>query len=97
MEVYQTHDHPEFQRAIATYLVKETGLVLFHSPAGARRFCLAIDKAEVDLGKWSAAGLSGACLTPAQDQGFAHLFAAEQPDEAALIVAINDHLAQSGP
>jgi uroporphyrinogen-III synthase len=93
VEVYQTHDHPDFPAQIIQHLRSETGLVLFHSPAGARRFCSAIAGSDVDLGRWAGVGLSAACVMPTQDIGFSSVFYANQPDETALMEAVSAHLA----
>jgi uroporphyrinogen-III synthase len=97
IEVYQTHDDPAFRADIAHHLKQSAGLVLFHSPAGARRFALAIDGAGIDLRGWGAAGLSHACVLPLQNMGFEGTFYASQPDEAALVDAIFAYVAQSRP
>lgn len=97
VEVYHTVDHPDFRSDILYHLQAGTGLIVVHSPAGARRLCSAVAGKEVNLSQWGIAGLSQACLIPTQNQGFGHLFAADQPDEAALIEAIGQYLAQSSP
>jgi uroporphyrinogen-III synthase len=97
VEVYHTQDHREFRSRIIENIQTGSGLVLFHSPAGARRFCAAIDDVAQNLDHWSAVGLSTACLQPIQNIGFAHFIAAVQPDEIALMEAIFSHTAQSRP
>jgi uroporphyrinogen-III synthase len=96
IEVYATHDHPDFASNIRQYIGRERGIVLFHSPAGARRFCAALDNSDLDLGKWGAIGLSAACLQSLQNSGFAYLVSAAQPDENALIEAVSAHATHSG-
>ncbi len=96
VEVYNTRDHPNFQDEVCRYLLEKTGFVLFHSPAGARRFANAIENKHVDLDAWSALGLSPACLASLQDKGFAHLISASQPDESALMEVVTVHAKHSG-
>jgi uroporphyrinogen-III synthase len=96
IEVYATHDHPDFTANIVGYLRDERGIVLFHSPAGARRFCAALESSDLDLSHWGAIGLSTACLQPLQNSGFAYRLSAAQPDENALIEAVSAHATHSG-
>jgi uroporphyrinogen-III synthase len=96
LEVYHTQDHPEFPAKLRTYLTAATGHVLFHSPAGARRFAAAIEGNVTDLGGWSAFGLSAACLAPIENQGFGASIPAARPEEEALIEAVFTHLPHSG-
>ncbi len=93
IEVYHTSDHPDFRKGVLRYLHEGAGLILFHSPAGARRFCDAIEDQNINLSGWGAVGLSQACISPLQHRGFAHLFCASQPDENALLEAISEHFA----
>jgi uroporphyrinogen-III synthase len=97
IEVYQTSDHPAFRSDMAHQLTHAKGLVLFHSPAGARRFVLAVESLNMDLGGWVGVGLSSACVLPLQNIGFAETLFASQPDEEALMEAISAHVAQSRP
>jgi uroporphyrinogen-III synthase len=97
VEVYHTQDHPDFRKAILDHVRTKSGIILIHSPAGARRLCAALQGTEVDLGNWDIAALSPACLVPAQNQGFNTLFTADQPDEVALIQAVRQLVAQSSP
>ena len=97
VEVYSTQDDPDFRQQIRHYIVTLSGIVLFHSPAGTRRFCLAMNDAGNALSKWRAIGLSQACLLPAQNMGFASLIAASQPDEKALMDATFAHAKHSRP
>lgn len=100
VEVYDTRDHPDFKQDIVQYLRHEVGpelgIVLFHSPAGARRLGSAIEGLDLDMRAWLAIGLSPACLIPAQNKGFRDLIAALQPDEMALMDAVNLHATHSG-
>jgi uroporphyrinogen-III synthase len=97
VEVYATQDHPDFGGLIATCIAQHEGVVLFHSPAGARRFAAALESADAQLGSWTAIGLSLACLAPLQNMGFRALFGAKQPDESALMEAISAHATHSSP
>lgn len=97
VEVYATQDHPDFGRLIGTFIGQSKGVVLFHSPAGARRFASACESTLAQLGNWTAIGLSLACLQPIQDIGFKSLFSAKQPDESALMEAISAHATHSSP
>jgi uroporphyrinogen-III synthase len=108
IEIYDTRDHPDFKQNIVQHLRQEVGpkpgpkpgpergIVLFHSPAGARRLGQAIDGLDLDLRAWLAIGLSPACLIPAQNKGFGDLIAAVQPDEMALMEAVRLHATHSG-
>jgi uroporphyrinogen-III synthase len=96
VEVYDTKDHPDFQEEICRHLAEKSGFVLFHSPAGARRFANAIERRRIDLDAWSAIGLSPACLASLQNKGFAHLISASQPDDSALMEAVSMHAKHSG-
>lgn len=97
VEVYATQDHPDFGHQISTYIGQDAGVVLFHSPAGGRRFATAVENADNKLGAWTAIGLSLACLLPVQNMGFRGLFSAKQPDESALMEAISMHATHSSP
>lgn len=95
VEVYQTHDHPDFKGALLEHLQEEAGQILFHSPAGARRFAQAIDGVSLQLSDWAAFGLSAACLAPLHDCGLGSLISAQRPDEDALIEAVCAYLPHS--
>ena len=95
IEVYHTYDHPDFRNDIRLHLSGHSGLVIVHSPAGARRLYDAIVDLKLDLKDWEVVGLSPACLTPVHDIGFAQLISAAQPDESALIEAISLHATHS--
>jgi uroporphyrinogen-III synthase len=95
LEVYQTHDHPDFRGTIRESLESNSGGIVFHSPAGARRFLQAIEGANLKLDGWTAFGLSLACLLPIESSGFRAIFAAERPDEDALIELITKRLPHS--
>jgi uroporphyrinogen-III synthase len=88
VEVYHTDDHPDFQKHICAYLQDRAGLILFHSPAGARRFALAVEGYDLNLNHWYAVGLSSACLLPIENKRFGACIAALRPDEDALIEAV---------
>lgn len=96
VEVYGTKDHPEFQDGICRHLAEKSGFVLFHSPAGARRFAYAIEGKLINLDGWSAIGLSPACLASLQNKGFGNLISASQPDDSALMEAVSVHAKHSG-
>jgi uroporphyrinogen-III synthase len=85
LEVYQTNDHPDFGTKLNHHLRADEGFVLFHSPAGARRFGTAVLNKAHDLTKWHAIGLSPACLLPLEKLGFGVLTPALRPDEEALL------------
>jgi uroporphyrinogen-III synthase len=95
LEVYQTHDHPDFRPVLRVHLEAAQGQIVFHSPAGARRFVQAIDGFAANLVGWTAFGLSPACLLPIENAGFGLSIAAQRPDEDALIEAVCAHLPHS--
>jgi uroporphyrinogen-III synthase len=97
VEVYQTHDHPDFAATMGDYLARESGLILFHSPAGARRFEVLVANNAYDLSKWQGIGLSQACLTPLEKYGFNALLCAPRPDEEALIEVVSGQQQHSRP
>lgn len=97
LEVYYTEDHPNFKDRLVPFLSNPRGLVLFHSPAGARRFGVAISKPPYDLSGWHAIGLSAACLLPLETCGFGGMTSAQRPDEEALLEAVSRHQAHSRP
>jgi uroporphyrinogen-III synthase len=97
IEVYRTDDHPDFEAGLLRYLSNQSGYILVHSPAGARRVAAAISAATSDLDRWHIFGLSKACLLPLENLGFASLTAASQPDENALMEAILAFGSQSRP
>jgi uroporphyrinogen-III synthase len=97
VEVYQTHDHPSFGDDMRAYLRESQGLVLFHSPAGARRFEVAAAQHDLDLSVWHGVGLSSACLGPLDNLGFGSLSFALRPDEEALIEAVTRYKPHSRP
>jgi uroporphyrinogen-III synthase len=97
LEVYHTHDHPDFQTRLRTLLPQQSGQILFHSPAGARRFAMAVEGFEVDLSGWQAFGLSTACFLPIENKGFGALIAAPRPDEDALVEVVCAYLPHSRP
>ncbi|MEN9874246.1 MAG: hypothetical protein RL186_1143 [Pseudomonadota bacterium] len=76
-------------------LSSRAGLILFHSPAGARRTRKALQEQQLNVRAWGAIGLSQACLAPLADLDFAHLGVAEQPDDASLLDAIDAFAAQN--
>jgi uroporphyrinogen-III synthase len=88
VEVYQTRDHPDFAVLMREHLATPSGQIVFHSPAGARRFAQALTGSAFDLSNWRAFGISSACLVPLQEFGFAGLISAQRPDEDALIEAV---------
>jgi uroporphyrinogen-III synthase len=95
LEVYRTDDHPEFQNKVLGFLQQRAGHILFHSPAGARRFAAAIEDQKIILKGWNAFGLSQACVLPLVDSGFDACIAAQRPEEDALIEAVFAHLPHS--
>ncbi len=88
VEVYQTLDNPDFKGKITKIVQSDIGIVILHSPAGARRLVQALYGKSFDLGQWTAVGLSQACLSGLDNMGFCDLVFAEQPDELALIETI---------
>jgi uroporphyrinogen-III synthase len=96
LEVYHTDDHPDFAPRMYGYLEAPVGQILFHSPAGARRFAYALAGKAHDLSGWNGFGLSPACLAPIADFGFDSLISAQRPDEDALIEVVCAHLPHSG-
>jgi len=92
VEVYATHDHPDFKANIMAELSKQGGFILIHSPAGARRLAAAVSDAEIDLGAWRAVGLSSACIKPLEELGFKTINIADSPDEEALMEALRDEV-----
>jgi uroporphyrinogen-III synthase len=95
VEVYQTRDHPDFPVLVREYLAKPPGQIVFHSPAGARRFAQALTGYGFDLSHWNAFGISSACLAPLQEFGLASLISAQRPDEDALIEEVCAYLPHS--
>jgi uroporphyrinogen-III synthase len=89
VEVYQTHDHPDFRADICSQLREKSGIILLHSPAGARRLNAAIANQAIGLAGWTAFGLSLACVMPIENSGFKALFSADRPDEEGLMEAIS--------
>jgi uroporphyrinogen-III synthase len=85
VEVYHTTDHPDFISHLKTILGTRAGYVLFHSPAGARRFSAAVQGLNADCSSWHGVGLSQACLEPLAGLALAGLSHATRPDEASLI------------
>jgi uroporphyrinogen-III synthase len=97
VEVYETQDHPEFRCNVGQALRGEGGMILLHSPAGARRLVIALDEQKLDLRRWLAVGLSQACLSPLENKGFGGLSAAMQPDEDAMMEVVSLHATQIRP
>lgn len=95
LEVYHTGDDPDFKAGLAAAMAGDAGLILFHSPAGARRTCKALQEQHLNVRAWGAIGLSQACLASLADLDFAHLGVAEQPDDASLLDAIDAFAAQN--
>jgi uroporphyrinogen-III synthase len=92
VEVYATHDHPDFKANIMAELSKQGGFILIHSPAGGRRLAAAVSDAEIDLGAWHVVGLSSACIKPLEELGFKSINIADSPDEEALIATLRDEV-----
>lgn len=92
VEVYATHDHPDFKANIAGLLAKDSGFILIHSPAGARRLASAVSELGVGLAAWRIVGLSAACIKPLEALGFKSTRVAETPDEDALMDALRDEV-----
>jgi uroporphyrinogen-III synthase len=88
LEVYHTIDHGDFQRHVCAAINEHHGLIVLHSPAGARRLLAAVTGQTLQFGQWRAIGLSPACLAGLADLGFSDLISAQQPDEAALLATI---------
>lgn len=94
VEVYATHDHPDFKAQIQDRLRHDAGYILIHSPAGARRLAAAVSDREGELGRWTLLGLSAACIKSLEHLGFRSVLVAESPDEDALIDALRDEVAK---
>jgi uroporphyrinogen-III synthase len=92
VEVYATHDHPDFKANIIAELSKEGGFILIHSPAGSRRLAVAVSDAATNLRAWRVVGLSSACIKPLEELGFKSTSIADSPDEEALMEALRDEV-----
>lgn len=92
VEVYTTHDQPDFKATILDQLAKHSGFILIHSPAGARRLGAAVSDADLNLGAWRVVGLSSACIKPLEELAFKSTNLAHSPDEEALIETLRDEV-----
>jgi len=90
VEVYRTHDHPDFKANILDQLARQGGFILIHSPAGARRLGAAVSDRNFHLGAWRVVGLSSACIKPLEELAFMSTSIAAAPDEEALIATLRD-------
>ncbi len=96
LEVYVTHDHPQFKARVTACIGSGAGYVLIHSPAGARRFLAAVSDPDLDLSGWNVLGLSQACLKTLEHLNFKSFVRADSPDEEALYAALVRHHEQQG-
>ncbi|GIU67196.1 hypothetical protein PsB1_1350 [Candidatus Phycosocius spiralis] len=96
LEVYVTHDHPEFKPRVTDCIRSKVGYVLIHSPAGARRFCAAVTNPKLDLSGWNVVGMSQACLKLLDNLNFKSFIRADSPDDAALHAALVHHYEHQG-
>jgi uroporphyrinogen-III synthase len=88
VEVYATHDNPNFKPNITEQLTKQSGFILIHSPAGGRRLAAAVSDTDMHLGAWHVVGLSSACIKSLEELGFKSINIADSPDEEALIATL---------
>jgi len=94
VEVYATHDHPDFKTRIEQELAVGRGFILIHSPAGGRRLAAAVTDRAKPIAQWHVVGLSHACVKPLEQLRFASTAIAESPDEAALMDALRLEVAK---
>ena len=92
IEVYATHDNPDFKTNITEQLTKQSGFILIHSPAGGRRLTAAVSDRVMNLGAWHVVGLSFACVKPLEELEFKSINIADSPDEEALMATLRDEV-----
>lgn len=83
------------QAALDAFEAPPGPILLAHSPAGAERLVVALDRAGIDAATLRAAAISGAAAEPLRARGIGRIEIAARPDDAGVLDAA-ERLRQTG-